>query len=91
MRRAGHEGLNVRASEQYQPLQEREAALLTAAFLRKPEAWDDHLKRLVLIPTTGSGRLTCGLSQRGCLSRHLRSLRWQADCILGRPLGLTDQ
>ena len=45
MRRAGHEGLNIRASEIYQPLQERDAAMLVADLLRNPEVWDNHLRR----------------------------------------------
>ena len=47
MRRAGHEGLSIRASEIYQPLQEREAALLVRDLLHVPEAWDEHLRRYV--------------------------------------------
>nr|F1SY62.1 RecName: Full=Cytochrome P450 monooxygenase 58 [Postia placenta Mad-698-R]BAK09406.1 cytochrome P450 [Postia placenta] len=45
LRRAGQEGLNVRASEKYQPLQESEARLLTTNMLREPAEWDAHLQR----------------------------------------------
>ena len=44
-RKAGHEGLSVRASEKYQPLQEAEAAALVVAMLKEPDHWDDHLRR----------------------------------------------
>ena len=47
MRRAGHEGLSIRASEIYQPLQEREAALLVRDLLQVPDAWDEHFRRYV--------------------------------------------
>lgn len=45
MRRAGHEGFNVRAAANYQPLQEKESALLALHCLQDPGNWDDHLKR----------------------------------------------
>jgi hypothetical protein len=45
LRKASHEGLNVRASEAYQPLQEKEAAVLVDNMLKDPNSWDDHLKR----------------------------------------------
>ena len=45
MRRAAHEGFNVRASSAYQPLQEKESALLVSHMLRDPHNWDDNLKR----------------------------------------------
>ncbi|TDL16829.1 cytochrome P450 [Rickenella mellea] len=45
MRRAAHEGLNIRASETYQPLQEEESAVLVSNLLQEPDEWDDHLKR----------------------------------------------
>lgn len=45
MRRAGHEGFNVRAAATYQPLQEKESALLALHCLQDPDNWDDHLKR----------------------------------------------
>ncbi|THU86529.1 cytochrome P450 [Dendrothele bispora CBS 962.96] len=45
LRKAAHEGMNVRASEAYQPLQEMEAAVLVDNVLKDPEGWDDHLKR----------------------------------------------
>lgn len=45
MRRAAHEGLNVRAADKYKPLQETEAARLVFNLLRDPENWDDHFKR----------------------------------------------
>ena len=37
--------MNVRAAENYQPLQEKEAATLVAGLLKDPDAWDDHLRR----------------------------------------------
>lgn len=45
MRRAAHEGFNVRASATYQPLQEKESTLLASHMLRNPTRWDEHLKR----------------------------------------------
>ncbi|KAF5343067.1 hypothetical protein D9758_011141 [Tetrapyrgos nigripes] len=45
LRKASHEGLNVRASEVYQPSQEKEAAVLVDNMLKDPISWDDHLKR----------------------------------------------
>ncbi|EIM88908.1 cytochrome P450 [Stereum hirsutum FP-91666 SS1] len=45
LRKAAHEGLNVRAAEAYQPLQEKDAAVLVADLLKEPLYWDDHLKR----------------------------------------------
>jgi len=45
LRRAAQEGLNVRASEKYQPLQQQEAAVLVTNMIREPESWDSHLRR----------------------------------------------
>ncbi|KAJ7081461.1 cytochrome P450, partial [Mycena crocata] len=45
LRKAAHEGLNVRASEAYQPLQEIEAVVLVDNLIKEPDFWDDHLKR----------------------------------------------
>ena len=45
MRRATHEGFGVRASIAYQPLQEKESALLVAHMLRDAQNWNDNLKR----------------------------------------------
>lgn len=45
MRRAAHEGFNIRASTAYQPLQEKESALLASHMLRNPMRWEEHLKR----------------------------------------------
>ncbi|CAL1709871.1 unnamed protein product [Somion occarium] len=45
LRRAAHEGFNVRACEDYQPLQEKESARLVNHMLEEPDNWDDHLKR----------------------------------------------
>ena len=45
MRRAAHEGFSVRASTTYQPLQEKESALLASHMLRSPTRWNAHLKR----------------------------------------------
>ncbi|KAI0684340.1 cytochrome P450 [Earliella scabrosa] len=53
MRRAGHEGFNLRASEQYQPMQAREAGLTVLDLLAQPDTWEDRLKR-----TTTSSILT---------------------------------
>ena len=50
MRRAGHEGFNLRASEQYQPMQAREAGLTVLDLLAQPDTWEDRLKRFVLFP-----------------------------------------
>lgn len=44
MRRAAHEGFNIRAAAKYQPLQEKESALLALRCLQDPDNWDDHLK-----------------------------------------------
>ncbi|TFK64025.1 cytochrome P450 [Pluteus cervinus] len=45
MRRAAHEGLNARAAEAYQPLQEIEAVTLVDSLIKDPASWDDHLRR----------------------------------------------
>ncbi|KDR81197.1 hypothetical protein GALMADRAFT_116228 [Galerina marginata CBS 339.88] len=45
LRKAGHEGMNIRAAEKYQPLQEVEAVEMVAAIIKEPDHWDDHLKR----------------------------------------------
>ncbi|KAJ3558855.1 hypothetical protein NM688_g681 [Phlebia brevispora] len=45
MRRVAHEGFNGRVSAIYQPLQEKESALLALHMLRDPDNWEDHLKR----------------------------------------------
>lgn len=37
--------MNTRAAEQYQPLQEQEAATLVNDMIKDPLGWDDHLKR----------------------------------------------
>lgn len=49
MRRAAHEGLNVRAAEKYKLLQEIEAARLVANLLHDPDNWDVHFKRYQLL------------------------------------------
>ncbi|KAI0072587.1 cytochrome P450 [Panus rudis PR-1116 ss-1] len=45
LRRAAHEGFNVRAVQTYQPLQEKESVRLVHHLLTEPENWDTHLKR----------------------------------------------
>ncbi|KAH8107810.1 cytochrome P450 [Cristinia sonorae] len=45
LRRAAWEGLNPRASEDYLPIQEREAVLLVEALSQDSEHWSDHVKR----------------------------------------------
>lgn len=45
MRRAAHDGFNARASVSYQPLQEKESALLLSQMLKSPEAWEANVKR----------------------------------------------
>lgn len=45
MRRATHESFNTRKAGYYQPLQEKEAALLVYHMLCQPEDWDNHFKR----------------------------------------------
>lgn len=45
MRKASHEGLSVRASEKYKPMQEEEATRLILHLLRRPDDWDAHMKR----------------------------------------------
>ncbi|KAJ7843607.1 cytochrome P450 [Mycena olivaceomarginata] len=45
LRRAAHEGLNIRAAEKLQPQQKREAATLAAYIIRDPDEWEEHLKR----------------------------------------------
>ena len=47
LRKAGHEGLNIRAVEKYQPLQEVEAATMVVGMLKDPDHWEDHLRRYV--------------------------------------------
>lgn len=45
MRRAAHDGFNVRASATYQVLQEKESILLASHFLRDPARWGEHFGR----------------------------------------------
>ncbi len=45
LRRIAFGGFTVRASVDYQPMQEREAARLVAHLLRDPMQYDDHFKR----------------------------------------------
>lgn len=45
MRRAAHDGFNARASTVYQPLQEKESALLASQLLLDPVHWDEHIRR----------------------------------------------
>ena len=45
VRRAAHECFHARAAAGYQPLQEKEAAVLTSGLLQDPEKWDDHFRR----------------------------------------------
>lgn len=45
MRRAAHEGFNAHTAVKYQPLQEKEAALLALGCLQDPDKWNDHLQR----------------------------------------------
>ncbi|KAF5342805.1 hypothetical protein D9758_013368 [Tetrapyrgos nigripes] len=45
LRKGAHEGFNIRASEVYQPLQEKEAAVLVGNMLKDPNSWFDHLNR----------------------------------------------
>ncbi|KAE9397734.1 cytochrome P450 [Gymnopus androsaceus JB14] len=45
LRRAGQEGLNVRASEKFQPLQQEEARFLTYQMMTNSRDWDDHMRR----------------------------------------------
>ena len=47
LRKAGHEGLNIRAAEKYQPLQELEAATMVIDMIKDPDHWNDHFKRYV--------------------------------------------
>lgn len=45
MRKAGHEGLNIRAAEAYYPLQEREAIVAAQGVLQDATDWDNQMKR----------------------------------------------
>ncbi|KAE9389979.1 cytochrome P450 [Gymnopus androsaceus JB14] len=45
LRRAGQDGLNVRASEKFQPLQQEEARFLAYQMLTNSRDWDDHMRR----------------------------------------------
>ncbi|TFK80623.1 cytochrome P450 [Polyporus arcularius HHB13444] len=45
MRRAGHEGFSLRASEQYQPMHIREAGLTVLDIIQRPDAWDDRMRQ----------------------------------------------
>ncbi|KAJ3558862.1 hypothetical protein NM688_g675 [Phlebia brevispora] len=47
MRRAAHAGFAGKATAAYQPLQEKESALLALHILDDPEKWSSHLKRSV--------------------------------------------
>ncbi|KAF8904740.1 cytochrome P450 [Gymnopilus junonius] len=46
MRRAAHEGFNVRATKNYEPVLSREAAFATIQMLKSPKTWADHLNRV---------------------------------------------
>ncbi|TCD67506.1 hypothetical protein EIP91_012311 [Steccherinum ochraceum] len=45
LRRAAWEGLNPRASEDYLPIQEREAVILVDALSKDAKHWSEHVKR----------------------------------------------
>ncbi|KAJ7834053.1 cytochrome P450, partial [Mycena olivaceomarginata] len=45
MRRASHEGFNLRASEKYQPSQFKEAAMNILDLINEPNLWVNHLKQ----------------------------------------------
>ena len=47
MRRAAHEGFNVRASVAYQSIQEQQAVLLACDLLEDDNNWDEHIRRSV--------------------------------------------
>ena len=47
LRKAGNEGLNMRAVEKYQPLQEVEAATMVINMLKNADHWNDHIRRYV--------------------------------------------
>jgi len=49
MRRACHEGLNVRASEKYKPVQTRDAISLALNMLDKPEGYENHIEEYVIM------------------------------------------
>lgn len=44
-RKAAHAGVNIRVSENYYPIMEREAALVIQEFNASPDEWDAHLRR----------------------------------------------
>ena len=45
MRRAAHDGFNARATVSYQPLQEKESALLLSQMLKNPENLETNFRR----------------------------------------------
>ena len=47
LRRAAHTGFNVQAARTYQPVQAREAAVLTRHLLRDADGWIHHIRRYV--------------------------------------------
>lgn len=51
MRRAAHEGLNMRVAKDYYAIQTKEAAILADGLLKEPNSWDDHLRRYKKIST----------------------------------------
>lgn len=48
MRRASHEGFNAHASEQYQPLQAKQAMLTVLGILKDPDCWEEHIRQYAL-------------------------------------------
>ena len=48
LRKAAWEGLNPRASEEYLPIQEREAVLLVESLAKDSKNWSNHVKRYVM-------------------------------------------
>ena len=47
MRRAAHEGFNMRGSEQYQPMNMRETRLTILDIIARPNEWNKSLKQYV--------------------------------------------
>ena len=82
LRKAGHEGLNIRAAEKYQPLQEVEAATMVIDILKDPDHWDDHLRRYVYYFLCASNCAHRFLKYY-CINCPLRSVRMAPDRVEG--------
>lgn len=83
MRRAAHDHFVGRAAATFEPVQERESAILLSHMLRDPGDWDNHLMRYDFLPFLSS------IAPPDTEPRHLRSAASAVlSSVYGRdPLG----